>query len=207
MAMISILTGDIIKSRSIKNPEIWLSTLKEALTKCSQNKAQWEIYRGDSFQLQLINVEESLKAAIYIKACIKTIKGLDVRIAIGIGEKTFSGKSILESNGEAFVFSGETLETLKKEKVNLKIKTTDTQLNHELNLYFKLALTIMDHWTTNSAEIVKLYLEHPQALQEELGKLIDINQNAVSNRQKRAHLDVLMQLEQLYRHKIMQLLP
>ncbi|MEO5789084.1 MAG: SatD family protein [Gelidibacter sp.] len=204
--MTSILTGDIIKSRSIKNSEIWLSTLKAALTMCSQDTSLWEIYRGDSFQLEMKNISESLKAALYIKACIKTIKGLDVRIAIGIGEKTFSGKSIVESNGEAFQFSGETLEYLKKEKVNLKIKTTNEQLNQELNLYFKLALAIMDNWTTNSAEIVKLYMEQPNALQEELGKHIGINQNAVSSRQKRAHLDLIMQLEQLYRQKTIQLL-
>ena len=204
--MTSILTGDIIKSRSIKNPELWLSILKEALTRCSEDSSQWEIYRGDSFQLELESPADSLKAAIYIKTCIKTIKGLDVRIAIGIGEKTFKGKSVVESNGEAFLFSGETLESLKKEKVNLKIKTTNDQLNQELNLYFKLASIIMDNWTTNSAEIVKLYMEQPQALQEELGKHIGINQNAVSSRQKRAHLDLIMQLEQFYRQKITQLL-
>ena len=204
--MTSILTGDIIKSRSIKNPELWLSILKEALTRCSENSSQWEIYRGDSFQLELESPADSLKAAIYIKTCIKTIKGLDVRIAIGIGEKTFKGKSVVESNGEAFLFSGETLESLKKEKVNLKIKTTNDQLNQELNLYFKLASTIMDNWTTNSAEIVKLYMEQPQALQEQLGKHIGINQNAVSSRQKRAQLDLIMQLEQFYRQKITQLL-
>ena len=204
--MTSILTGDIIKSRSIKNPELWLSILKEALTRCSEDSSQWEIYRGDSFQLELESPADSLKAAIYIKACIKTIKGLDVRIAIGIGEKTFKGKSVVESNGEAFLFSGETLESLKKEKVNLKIKTSNDQLNQELNLYFKLASTIMDNWTTNSAEVVKLYMEQPQALQEELGKHIGINQNAVSSRQKRAHLDLIMQLEQFYRQKITQLL-
>ena len=204
--MTSILTGDIIKSRSIKNPELWLSILKEALTRCSEDSSQWEIYRGDSFQLELESPADSLKAAIYIKTCIKTIKGLDVRIAIGIGEKTFKGKSVVESNGEAFLFSGETLESLKKEKVNLKIKTTNDQLNQELNLYFKLASTIMDNWTTNSAEIVKLYMEQPQALQEQLGKHIGINQNAVSSRQKRAQLDLIMQLEQFYRQKITQLL-
>ena len=75
-------------------------------------------------------------------------------------------------------------------------------MNQELNLYFKLALTIMDYWTSNSAEIVKLYIEQPQALQEELGQRLGINQNAVSGRQKRAHLDVIMQLEKLYRQKI-----
>ena len=204
--MTSVLTGDIIKSRSIKNPEIWLSNLKEALELCNQDKSQWEIYRGDSFQLELENPVESLRAAIYIKASIKIIKGLDVRIAIGVGDKTFSGKSVVESNGEAFLFSGETLERLKKEKVNLKIETTNKQLNQDLNLYFKLALTIMDNWSTNSAEIVKLYMEQPKALQEELGKQLGINQNAVSSRQKRAHLDLIMQLEQLYRKKITQLL-
>jgi|SRR5690606_37769620 len=204
--MTSVLTGDIIKSRSIKNPEVWLSTLKKALTLCCKNSSDWEIYRGDSFQLELENVAESLKAAIYIKACIKTLKGLDVRIAIGIGEKSFTGKTVVESNGQAFQFSGETLESLKKEKINLKIKTTDEPLNHELNLYFKLALTIMDHWTVNSAEIVKLFIEQPNALQEELGKLIGINQNAVSSRQKRAHLDLVMQLEEHYRQKTKQLM-
>lgn len=200
--MTSVLTGDIIKSRSSKHPEVWLSILKDALIQCSSNPSQWEIYRGDSFQLELDTIAESLKAAIYIKACIKTIKGLDVRIAIGIGEKSFTGKTVVESNGEAFQFSGDTLESLKKEKVNLKIKTPNEQLNQEVNLYIKLALTIMDQWTTNSAEIVKLYMEHPNALQEELGKLIGINQNAVSSRQKRAHLDLIMQLEHHYRQKI-----
>ncbi len=203
--MISILTGDIIKSRSIKNPEVWLSTLKEALTQCSKSPSQWEIYRGDSFQLEIEDVADSFKAALYIKACIKTIKDLDVRIAIGIGEKSFAGKTVVESNGEAFQFSGDTLETLKKEKVNLKIKTTNEQLNTEFNLYFKFALTIMDRWTTNSAEIVKLYIEQPNALQEELGKLIGINQNAVSSRQKRAQLELIIQLEQHYRQKVAEL--
>lgn len=203
--MTSVLTGDIIKSRSSKNPEIWLSTLKEALIECSTRPSQWEIYRGDSFQLELENITDSLKAAIYIKACIKTIKDLDVRIAIGIGEKSFTGKTVMESNGEVFQFSGDTLESLKREKVTLKIKTPNEQWNQEVNLSIKLALTIMDEWTTNSAEIVKLYMKHPTALQEELGKLIGINQNAVSSRQKRAYLELIMQLEQHYRQKITQL--
>uniref|UniRef100_UPI004054B7C2 transcriptional regulator n=1 Tax=Yeosuana sp. TaxID=2529388 RepID=UPI004054B7C2 len=141
-------------------------------------------------------------AAIYIKACIKMIKGLDVRLAIGIGDKTYEGNDVTESNGEAFVFSGETLESLKKEKQNLRIKTRDNNINDDLNLYFKLALITMDDWSVNSAEIVKLSIEHPNALQSELGKLIGINQNAISNRQKRAHLEEILELDQMYRYKI-----
>lgn len=202
----SVITGDIIKSRSQVNPEVWIKVLKEALSYLSNDEAYWEIYRGDSFQIEIKDVSSCFLVAIYIKACIKSIHGLDVRLAIGIGNKTYEGENVTESNGEAFVFSGETLETLKKEKQNLRIKTNHSEIDHELNLYFKLALITMDNWTVNSAEIVKLSIENPEALQSELGKLTGINQNAVSTRQKRAHLDEIMELDFMYREKISTLL-
>ncbi|WP_104734094.1 transcriptional regulator [Hanstruepera ponticola] len=200
--MVSVITGDLIKSRNLNSPTEWISVLKDSLTNISNNPSNWEMYRGDSFQLEQPDIIESFINAIYIKACIKTIKGLDVRLAIGIGNKTYQGENITESNGDAFLFSGETLESLKKEKQNLKIKTPNETLNQELNLYFKLALIAMDSWTTNTAEIVKLTLEHPDALQETLGNIIGINQNAVSGRQKRAHLDEILKLDAMYRRKI-----
>ncbi|MTE27492.1 SatD family protein [Winogradskyella ouciana] len=203
--MTSVITGDIIKSRNISDQSIWIEQLKYALNMVSSDKSYYEIYRGDSFQYECRDPYNSFEYAVYIKACIKTIKGLDVRMSIGIGTKDYEGNSVSESNGEAFVFSGETFETLKKEKQNLKIKTKNTELNEELNLYFRLALISMDNWTVNSAEIVKLSLENPNLIQSELAKLIDISQDAVSKRQKRAHLDEIMALDNLYRQKIAQL--
>ncbi len=200
--MISIITGDIIKLRAKAQPEVWLTTLKHSLETIAESPKHWELYRGDSFQLEINSIEDSFKTAMYIKACIKTIKGLDVRLAIGIGKKSFEGQTILESNGEAFQFSGETLETLKIEKQNLKIKTKDNILNEELNVYFKLALISMDVWTTNSAEMVKLCLENPNALQMDLAKILGINQDAVSKRMKRANLDELLELDTIFRKKI-----
>ncbi|MFL0353601.1 transcriptional regulator [Xanthomarina sp. GH4-25] len=202
--MTSVITGDIVKSRSIENPELWLHTLKDALTTVETDRSLWEIYRGDSFQIEVKDIRKSFEIAIYLKSCIKTIKGLDVRLAIGIGTKSYSGSHILESQGEAFQYSGETLETLKKEKQNLKIKTSHKKLNQELNLYFKLALLSMDRWTVNSAEIVKLSLEKPNAIQEALGKHLGINQNAISLRQKRANLEEILELNNMYQQKITQ---
>ena len=56
----------------------------------------------------------------------------------------------------------------------------------------------MDSWTVNAAEIVKLSIENPKALQSELGKLIGINQNAVSTRQKRAYLNEVLELDLMF---------
>ena len=201
----SVITGDIIKSRH-KDTKIWTDQLKQCLAHLVKDPHYWEIYRGDSFQIELKDVSQSYLAAIYIKACIKSIKGLDVRLAIGIGIKTYDGKKVTESNGQAFQFSGETLETLKKLNQNLRIKTSNAQLDQELNLFFKLALISMDNWTVNSAEMVKLTLEYPKALQQELAEKIGINQNAISKRQKRASLDEILELDLMYRKKIKQLL-
>ncbi len=203
--MVTIITGDIIKSRAMSHPSNWLLPLKQALVHIQPNTLLWEIYRGDSFQIELQDLQKGFEAAVYIKACIKMIKGLDVRCALGVGEKSFSAERITESNGEAFQFSGDTLESLKKEKLNLKIKTINPEIDDELNLYFKLALIAMDNWTMNSAEIVKLTMENNKALQAVLGQMIGINQTAVSQRQKRAYLDHILELNQMYKHKINQL--
>src|SRR5690606_2397160 len=99
--MTSVITGDIIKSRNISNPELWLQTLKKALTTIEADNSIWEIYSGDSIQIEINDDKQTFEAAIYLKACIESIKDLDVRLAIGLGTKTFTGKHITESQGEA----------------------------------------------------------------------------------------------------------
>ncbi|WP_308991211.1 SatD family protein [Mariniflexile litorale] len=203
--MVSIITGDIIRSKKFKNPEIWLTPLKEALTKTGIDKKYWEIFRGDSFQIEIESNQLAFNIATYIKACIKTVKGLDVRMAIGIGDKNFEGDEVTESNGEAFQFSGETLEELKKEKTNLKLKSHNLILNEELNLYFKFASISMDNWSVSSAETVKIALENSTALQTEMAQTLGVSQDAVSKRLKRAHFNEIMELDRMYSKKITQL--
>lgn len=120
--IVAIITGDIINSRNA-NPKKWLTILKKALSHSGGSPSTWEVFRGDSFQLEVKNPADALLTAIRIKANLKTVKGLDARMAIGIGEKGYSAPRITESNGAAFVYSGEKLESLKKEKQNLAVKS------------------------------------------------------------------------------------
>src|SRR5690606_486544 len=104
--MISIITGDIINSKKV-SPNKWMDPLKAALSKFGNSPKNWDIFRGDSFQVEISNISEAFWVTVYLKACIKTIKGLDVRMSIGIGHKTTDAGKISEANGTAFQFSGE----------------------------------------------------------------------------------------------------
>lgn len=198
--MISIITGDIVNSRKLASAE-WILGLKQLLNTLGQNPAQWEIYRGDEFQLEVANPSDALHHALLIKAYLKSIK-LDARMSIGFGEKSYAANKISESNGTAFIRSGELFDTLKKQKNNLAINTSVISFDEEFNLMLRLGLTFMDSWLVQSAEFVLITLQNPTLSQDEIGHLLNINQAAVSRRKTRAKYDLVLELDSYFRKKI-----
>ena len=199
--MFAILTGDIVNSSKVDINK-WLPLLKETLSQFGTAPADWDIYRGDSFQLQINNPADSIKVALIIKSSIKTIKKLDVRIAIGFGDVSHSAQRITESNGSAFIRSGEKFETLKQDKINLAVKSKSDKFDLDINMFLRLALLTIDHWTENSAEVVKIALLNPNKSQAELGELIGIKQNTVSTRLKRSAFEEILAMDALFRNKL-----
>lgn len=175
----------------------WMEILKKHLSKFGTTPQDWEVYRGDEFQLK-IEAQKALRVAIALKAKIKTIKGLDVRMGIGIGEETFKGASVSESNGTAYQFSGRIFEKLKEQKLSLAIATANEKRDYTFNLILRLALDFMDEWSPVSAEIIALSLENPNMQQQEIADLLGIQQSAISQRQKRARLDLVQQVLEYY---------
>ncbi|MCR4030519.1 MULTISPECIES: hypothetical protein [Flavobacterium] len=201
--MTSVITGDIIGSRQQKS-EHWVEDLKKILAPLGNTPNQWEVYRGDEFQIEITKPEEALLTAILIKAHLRSIKS-DARMSIGFGDKTHKAERISESNGSAFIHSGELFETLKKQKVTLALRSGDISFDEKLNLMLQLALTFMDSWLVQSAEFVAVAIENPTLSQEELGQKLGINQAAVSRRQKRAQFDLVMHLDRYFRTQIKQI--
>ncbi|HFX17825.1 MAG TPA: hypothetical protein ENK64_01620 [Flavobacteriales bacterium] len=209
--MIAVIKGDIIKSRQFVNQEKWLKPLKNLFNSWGEYPKDWKLDWGDFFQVEIKNPEDALKKAFQIKALIKKVtpieKGkkmstIDVRMAIGIGEKTYSGEAISESNGPAFIFAGEKFDLLKKENVTIGIKSAWPSFDEEINLCLKLATVFMDKWSASSAELVEIVLKNPTITQEEIGKQIGIKQNSVSGRWHRSQIDKLLEVENIYRKKI-----
>lgn len=214
--MIAVIKGDIIGSRKLNDPEKWIAPLRLLFNTYGTETTDWELVWGDFFQLEIANPEEALEKSFAIKALIKSIapnqqqkksSTIDVRIAIGIGDKNYTGKKISESNGPAFISAGDKFEFLKKEKLNMGIKSEEPMFDKEMNLYLKLISVFMDKWSTSSAEMVRIYLENPHATQGEFGNKLGIKQNSVSGRWARACMDHLIELNQLYKIKLSNLDP
>ena len=143
-------------------------------------------------------------AAMLIKAEIKQWKDLDVRIGIGIGEITYQAAKITESNGTAFLNSGECFEDLKKQ--TLAIKTPNKELNTTLNLMIELASLTVDRWTETAAKLIKLKIENPTANQKDLANLLNKTaQGTISEGLKRGGYDEIQKLLDYYKLKISEL--
>lgn len=213
--MVAIITGDIIASRKLVNQEKWLLPLKKLFSTWGESPKDWKLDRGDFFQVEITDSKEGLLKAMEIKALIKKvapqderkkISTIDVRMAIGIGEKNYTGESISESNGSAFINSGEKFDLLKKENSTMGIKSPWKSFDEEMNLYFKLASTFMDKWSVSSAEVAQIVLKNPDITQEEIGKQLGIKQSGVSRRWNRANVNEILEVEKMYRNKIKSLL-
>lgn len=196
--MTSVITGDIINSRE-STPNDWLKVLKSVLNRYGQAPKHWQIYRGDSFQLET-TPEKALEAAILIKATIKQFKNLDARLAIGIGDKTYISEKITESNGDAFVNSGECFESLKK--TTLGIKSPFEAFDKSMNIMLDLALLTINNWTTTTAKTIKAALEKPELNQVQLADFFDKTQGNISKGLKRAGFDEISKLLHYYKTQI-----
>ncbi len=196
---VAVLTGDVKGSGNF-DTALWLPSLRDFLSRYGDSPSDWEIYRGDEFQLRL-PPEEALFTAIRIKALLRSIKGLDLRLSIGLGDEDFRAGRVSESNGSAYQRSGRTFERLKQERISLALNSGHPQKDAAFNLILRLALEFMDYWSPVSAEIIALVMDQPEAAQREIAEALQIQQSAVSQRLKRAKKELVMDILDHYQNQ------
>jgi len=161
----AILTGDLVGSRKA-DIQKWLPILEENLRYYSNN---FDIFRGDSFQVA-VSIEQCIEAIFLIKATIRAIEPLDVRIGLGLGEVSYWDEHIKNSAGEALVRSGEAFDALDKNLVN--VKSPWLEWDEPTNIMLNLATELANRWTLNMAQTVATQIKNPKANQSELAKLL-----------------------------------
>lgn len=156
-----IITADIIGSTSIdadargELPEL-INQLTDELQEVSQ--IQVEIFRGDSFQVMVQDVEKTPLVAVLLRAGLRKselrskTKILDARMAIGIGKVSYINEKITLSDGEAFILSGREFDKLGKRK--LSILTPSEDVNAELRVETAFLDDVISHWTRQQSECI-----------------------------------------------------
>jgi len=197
--MVAVITGDVVHSRALQ-PQQWLSRLKEGLGLFGESPEDWEIFRGDSFQLKT-RAEDALLHALTLKAWMKYFKQIDVRMSIGIGAQSFDNNVITEGNGSAFELSGAGFDALGKR--NLGISTPDPKLNDTLRVMCDLSLLIMDKWSERTAEAIYLKLTNPQLSQAGIAAILNKKaQGNISETLKRGGFDEIYEFIHYYNQAI-----
>lgn len=206
--MQAVLTGDIIDSTKYSKEDLntILNTINKEFSEFSKkHKADFKLFKGDSFQGVVLEPHLALQLALLLKTSIGSvaIKGSsipDFRMAIGIGTIDLERASILESNGEAFQFSGRTLEAMKGDYPRILLKTDNEQINNEFDVHFSFLDSISSKWSRESAEVVYYLLQNFK--EREIAEQLGIYQSAVNQRKKVAHWDSVSMLLKRYKSVI-----
>lgn len=198
--MIAVITGDIVNSRSI-SPEEWQPQLKSFLKEKIKDPSKWEIYRGDSFQIETA-VDTVLELVLSIKALVKHSSHIDVRMSIGIGEQEYTSTKVTQSYGAAFILSGEAFEELKDK--TLYMKTNNQEFDDYFYPILRLVSFIADQWKPATAETVFYALQHKNKMQKEIAVLMNKDSTTINKALKRAAYDEINDVLKLYTNKVKQ---
>ena len=195
----AVLTGDLVNYSGLEENERteYVIHLWNVLQELEEDKINFEIFRGDSFQAVLPSSRDALKVALKIRTYImsrtfhsdKKIKP-DVRIAIGIGRiNNYDKENIGSCDGEAFRNSGPELDKMDKKKQRLTIKAGWSGFNKELKVECALLDVIISGWTPLKAEAIYQALLGKK--QKDIAASLGISQSNVSARLNSANFEAV----------------
>lgn len=184
-----VLTGDISGFTKIpphKREEL-IQSIPDLITSWVDPEYA-QIFRGDSFQILFKDALDALHRSIQLRCWFKKNKIsektiLDARMAIGVGQVSYYGDSVLDSDGEAFHISGRFFDAMAADEF-IKIATADQLLNEQLNVICKLMDIIISGWTRSQAEVIFLVIENKT--QQQMADELRVAQSAINNRLKLA---------------------
>lgn len=187
----AVITGDIINFTKL-DPAARHRLIMEAeqlLKSWIKQSEDAEIFRGDSYQVLFDDVEEALKRSLVLICWFKKqsqnlgLEDLGTRISIGIGEISYRGKNVLNSDGEAFHLSGRRFDKMKPTEF-LTIVTNNEQKNKGIEIILNFVNKLINQWTIGQAEVMYLILEGKT--QQEIAVELSLSQPSVNSRIKLA---------------------
>lgn len=187
----AVITGDIINFTKLPadRRKKLIEDTEELLKNWISKKTNAEIFRGDSYQVLFEDALSAITKSIQLICWFKKHSDeeeriyLSTRVSIGIGEVSYLGKNVLNSDGEAFHLSGRNFDAMKEDQY-LSIHTKDPQKNMTIEIILNFVNKYLGNWNKGQAEVIFWQLEGKN--QQEIAKILSISQPSVNSRLKTA---------------------
>lgn len=187
----AVITGDIINFTKLaaERRKALIEDTEDLLKNWISKKANAEIFRGDSYQVLFEDGLSAITRSIQLICWFKKHSDekqnirLSTRISIGIGQVSYHGKNVLNSDGEAFHLSGRNFDTMKADQY-LSIHTNNPQKNATIEIILNFVNKYLGNWNKGQAEVIFWQLEGKN--QQEIAKMLSISQPSVNSRLKTA---------------------
>lgn len=169
MALIAVITGDLVNSTGVSDPVGFRRRLEALLlTMETSYGAVTSIYRGDGFQLALPAATDAFEVALLIRAGLVASSSSasdrwDARLAIALGATDLP---LTDANSRVHVASGRMLDTLDKDRLTVVLDEQAAGLQPMASLAALFVDDIVNGWTAREAEILLDYLLHRDAQQK-----------------------------------------
>jgi len=193
MKKYAVITGDITDFTSLDNErrEELIGDTDDILKKWVQRPEDAAIFRGDSFQLVFEELELAVMRSLQLicwfkKQASNSSPNLNARLAVGIGKLAFKGKTVLDSDGEAFHLSGRNFDQMESGEL-LRIATESAERNEQLAVLLMFMNLVINDWTPSQAEVIYWVLEDQNATQKNIAHRLNIFQSNIAKKLKIAH--------------------
>jgi hypothetical protein len=153
----AVITADIVKFTQLSAPD--QQKLLDILSSFGKPYLM-EFYRGDSFQVYLMDAKEALSLLLILRTAAKTIHQdammplADIRASIGIGQVVAPVQTLNTASGEAFILSGRSFDNMIKSEQKLIILSEIPTLNAALKIIAYFVDYLMDQLTFKQAAVV-----------------------------------------------------
>jgi len=194
----AVLTGDVVGSSKLGS-----KTLQTVMRRLRDGAEQFgevfegavygklDVFRGDSWQILIEDRRFSLRAAVFIRACIKGMEEVkaDSRVAVAWGaidSASLNQERVSESTGEAFTASGHALAEMKApERLAIRPGIVLPPANGRL-LTAAVALLdqIVTRWKPGQAQAVEQALL--RRTQVEISRRLEVSQPTVNQAMRTA---------------------
>lgn len=211
----SVITGDIVNSTKVEDNQYTklIESLKASfscISKLHTDKSTeivFDIFRGDGFQGIIPNPSTALHASLIIRSSLRKAQpsdssiNWDARTAIGIGTIDYLPEEASEGTGEAYQYSGTSLDQMKTNQ-RLAIVTPWAVVNNEMEAQTALLDAVIAKWSPSQAEIVLELLKGKS--RKTISTEFDISQAAVHYRIKGSGWSAIKKFLQRYKNIINQ---